>query len=306
MKPNVNPFALPFPLAWFHPRSRAPWSARLGAVAEWQLSRIPQRKLESKPQTDLLYITMTSRAHWLLLRESLVSLHRAWKALPKLVIISDGSWKPEEFHAAFSFWPNPIQLLMPGEVLEPFIKKGQLQLIKLSEAQPYGIKLAAIILLAQTSEVLCVDSDILWFKDPAEILQQARERGGPASVIESGRSYNEDMIRRFCPEGLPAPSINSGMVYLKGDLFAPEMLQAVLDSALEQPKHGFMEQTVITIAVVKNGRRFPAELCLVDYADALTLKRRKSWQESFHSRHYVNLMRHQFYRDALTLRRLAI
>ncbi len=246
---------------------------------------------------------MASRGHWLLLRESLVSLHRAWQSLPALTVVSDGSWKKDEFIGAFDFWPNPIRVLTPNEILEQLAKAGQSALVELAKAHPLGLKLAAIILSAQQDAVLFVDSDILWFSDPNKIIEHFRGVKGPVTAIETGSSYSEKLIQQFCPEGLQSPGINTGCVYLEGELCERELFQELLAAALEEPKHNFNEQTIIAIAVQKNGYRFPLELCLVDFSDASAFKRKKPWQNGVFSRHYVNWMRHQFYRDALRLRR---
>ena len=248
---------------------------------------------------------MVGRSHWLLLRESLVSLHRTWHSIPELTVVSDGSWKKDEFLKTFDFWPGSIRVLDTDEIFEPLNNTGQQDLVKLAKSHPLGLKLATIIVCAQRKPVFFVDSDILWFSDPADILKSYNSPGGPVTTVENGSSYNESLVQRFCPEGIPAPGVNTGCVYLQGNLCGESLLRDLLTAALEDPKENFNEQTIIAIAVQKGGRTFPARLCLVDFADAMTFKRRKPWREGFHSRHYVNWMRHQFYRDALTLRRTA-
>lgn len=245
---------------------------------------------------------MASRGHWLLLRESLVSLHRTWQSIPQLTVVSDGSWKKDEFIATFDFWPDSIQVLTSDEILELLAKAGQGALVELAKAHPLGLKLAVIVSSARQGTMFFVDSDILWFSDPAKILEQFRDVKGPVTGVENGRSYNERLIQQFCPEGLQSPGINTGCVYLQGELCEPALFQKLLAAALEEPKHNFNEQTIIALAVQKSGRKFPAELCLVDFADANAFRHRKPWLNGVYSRHYVNWMRHQFYRDAMTLR----
>ena len=299
-----NPFAAPAPWSWFHPRCRAPLAHRLGAIAEYRLSRHRQERLGAKENSGLNYVTMAARAHWLLLRESLVSQHRAWQALPKLTVVSDGSWQRSEFAEAFNFWPNPIRILMPGDILEPLAQSGQTALVQLARAHPLGLKLAAIILSAQQEATLFVDSDILWFSEPPEILRKFNGVAGPRATVETGCSCNEALVRRFCPQGLSAPGVNTGCVYLEGALCDGPLLRDLLAAALENPGHNFNEQTIIAIAIQANGGKLPAEFCLVDFADALTVSRRQPWREGYHARHYVNWMRHQFFRDAGKLRRM--
>ncbi len=281
---------------------KVPLAIRLGALAEYLLSRHTQEKLAAKTTSPLRYVTMAGRAHWLLLRESLVSLHRSWQSIPRLIVVSDGSWGKKEFVEAFRFWPEPIEILMPDDITVPLLKEGQTELAQLAANHPLGLKLAAILYMAKEEQILFVDSDILWFSDPKLILSEFRDLPGPTTSVESGYSYNEALIRRHCPNKFIEPHPNTGLVYLKGKLCSFELLQDMLMTALEQPKHPFNEQTIIAIAVNQSGRRFPDEFCLVYFDDAFALRRRKPWREGFHSRHYVHWMRHQFYRDALRLR----
>ncbi len=245
---------------------------------------------------------MTGRAHWLLLRESLVALHRSWQTLPQLIVVSDGSWQAEEFNAAFDFWPEPIQVMMPEDIIAPLTRARQTDLVELARQHPLGLKLAAIISQARQHEILFVDSDILWFADPSQILAGLKGLGGPSVTVENGCSYNEELLKLHAPEALAKPGINTGCVHLDGELCEREFLAAMLATALQQPKHNFNEQSIIAAAVQKHGRRLPPEFCLVDFADARTWKRRKPWREGFYARHYVNFMRHQFHRDARALR----
>lgn len=301
----TNPFAIPFPTGWFHPRCRAPLSHRWGGVVEYWLSRHVQPKLAPKQNGTLQYITMAGRSHWLLLRESLVSLHRTWNLLPPLTIVSDGSWARDEFLEAFWFWPEPMRVLMPADITEPLQEAGHTALVQLAKQHPLGLKLAAIVFLARQQRALFVDSDILWFSDPRDIMIQFDGCQGPVASVENKGAFNESLVRQHCPEGLMPPPVNTGCVYLKGELCDPDLLQALLNSALQQPKHNFNEQSIIAVAVQKNGKKFPPEFCLVDFADAFAFKRQKPWRNGFRARHYVNWMRHQFYRDALKLRNLA-
>jgi hypothetical protein len=282
-------------------RGRAPLAMGAGAIAEHLLSRHVQKRIEVKSLSPLRYVSMAGRKHWLLLRESLVSLDRSWPSLPLLTIISDGSWEKQEFLDEFRFWPGPIELLMPDDITAPLSNSGSNKLVQLAKQHPLGLKLAAIIYLAQKEQILFVDSDILWFSDPEPILAKFRDFSGPATGIETGGSFNRDLIQKHCPEvNSSSPYVNTGCVYLKGELCPSDLLESMLTTALEQPKNYFNEQSIIAVAVQRWGRRFPPNFCLVDF-DALALYR-NPWQKGYYACHYVNWVRHQFYRDAFWLR----
>src|SRR6266700_616714 len=88
-------------------------SVRLGEVAHSILSHWPIRPQPAKPIANFRYVTMCDRAHWLMLRESLFSLHRSWTLLPEITVVSHGTWTPSEFGDVFAWWPWTIALLAP-------------------------------------------------------------------------------------------------------------------------------------------------------------------------------------------------
>src|ERR1035437_3990435 len=110
----------------------------LGAFAERLLARHRQQMLEIKPISSLRYVTMGGRKHWLLLRESLVSLHRAWNSIPCLTVVSDGSWEKQEFLDAFRFWPGPMEVLMPDDITGPLSDAGKDVLVQMAAQHPLG------------------------------------------------------------------------------------------------------------------------------------------------------------------------
>jgi hypothetical protein len=282
-------------------RGRAPLARGTGAIAKHLLSRQLQQKIKVKPLSSLRYVSMVGRKHWLLLRESLVSLNRCWVNIPRLTIVSDGSWEKAEFLGYFGFWSGPIEILMPSEIIGPLTAGGAGKLVQLANQHPLGLKLAAIVYLAQKEQILFVDSDILWFSDPESFLAKFRDCVGPATGIETGGSFNRDLIQKHCPEVISSfPYVNTGCVYLKGELCPCDLLESMLTTALEQPENYFNEQSIIAVAVQRVGRRFPSNFCLVDF-DALALHR-NPWRKGYYACHYVHWMRHQFYRDAFWLR----
>lgn len=245
---------------------------------------------------------MASRDHWLLLRESLLSLYRAWEVLPRVCIVSDGSWTAGELEEAFDFWPSPIETVSREQVLTRLIESKEHTLAELAKSHPLALKLGAIVISATKGRILFVDSDILWFSDPAKVLAPLAKERGAFVTSEPGTSFNLDLLRTYCPELLRPPGINSGCVWLDGPLCDPTLFQELLSFAARQPTHEFNEQTIIAIAAKKYGGILPPQFCLVDFADAFSTQRRNMRAEGIHARHYVRFMRHQFYRDALTLR----
>src|SRR5205814_4659598 len=87
-----NALARRFAPGLFRPFSGMNISVRLGEIAQTVLSRWPIPPQPDKASVGFCYVTLSDRAHWLMLRESLFSLYRSWNSLPKVSIVSDGGW----------------------------------------------------------------------------------------------------------------------------------------------------------------------------------------------------------------------
>ena len=111
-------FARKFAAGLLQPFSGLNVSVRLGEIAQTILSRGPVPAQPAKPLANFCYLTVSDRRHWLMLRESLYSLHRSWKLLPEITVVSDGSWTANDFARVFAWWPTPITVLTRAEICE--------------------------------------------------------------------------------------------------------------------------------------------------------------------------------------------
>jgi hypothetical protein len=277
-------------------------SVRLGEIAQTVLSRWPIPPQPPKPIANFCYLTVGGRSHWPLLRESLFSLHRSWSSLPKVIVVSDGGWAADEFAEVFGWWPAPIRVLAREEVCTAAVSAGFPELAEYAHEIPYGLKLAAIVTQGREQPILFVDADVLWFGDPALLFGDPASWDKPRALQESNCHQREDMALRHCAQVLQPPFVNSGIVAIKGDLMARELLRSIVQDALVDPQDSRCEQTIIATSVKLRGELFPDKLCLVQFDDVHRLRTRNAKLEGYYSRHYVNWMRHLFYRDALTLR----
>ncbi len=291
-----------FALGLLRPFSGMNVSVRLGEIAQSILSRWPVPPESPKPTANFRYLTLCGRGNWLMLRESLLSLYRSSSSLPKLSVVSDGSWTSEEFAEVFAWWPAPITLLQRDEVSQSASSAGFPELAKYARESPYGLKLSAIVTQAIEQPVLFVDADILWFRDPMLLLGDPALWGKPRALRESNCHQSRDMALHYCVQVLEPPFVNSGIVALHGELMAPELLRSMVQEALPQPQDSRCEQTIVAAAVKLRGQLFPDKLCLVGFDDAYRFRSRDARNEGYYSRHYVNWMRHMLYRDALKLR----
>jgi hypothetical protein len=277
-------------------------SVRFGEIAQTILSRWPISPQPAKPVANFCYVTVSDRRHWLMLRESLFSLHRSWNSLPEITVVSDGSWTVNEFAEVFAWWPTPITILTRAEICQAVSSAGFSELADYAGQSPYGLKLAAIVTQAKKRPTIFVDADILWFRDPALLLGDRVLWGKPRALRESSCHQRRDMAMRHCAQVLEPPFINSGIVALHGELMTPALLRSMVQDALRDPQDSSYEQTIIASAVKLGGEVFPEKLSLVEFDDVHRFSPRNMNNEGYYSRHYVNWMRHVLYRDALKLR----
>ena len=277
-------------------------SVRLGQLACNILSRWPINPLPPKPESGLNYLTIAGRSHWLMLRESMLSLYRSWKKLPTITVVSDGSWLAADFYPVFSWWPGKINVVSPEEIIAEADAAGERELAKYAEASGWGLKVASIVLFARREPVLFVDADILWFADPSDLLGPKDSWAEPRGVRESNCYQHREMALRFCAGVLEPPFVNGGILALHGEFLTPAVLRAMVREALVDPQDGAFEQTIIASAVHMGAGLLPGEMSLVAFDDVDRFRQRNMRTEGYYSRHYVNWMRHLFYRDALKLR----
>jgi hypothetical protein len=274
----------------------------LGEIAQTILSRWPIPPQPSKPTANFCYVAVIDRAYWLMLRESLFSLYRSWNLLPKVSVVSDGTWTATEFADVFAWWPAPITVLTRQQICEAALSADLPELAGYARESPYGLKLAAIVIEARKQPVLFVDADILWFTDPLLLLGEPTSWTKPRGLRESNCHQRQEMALRHCAQVLEPPFVNSGIVALHGELMPPDLLHSMVQEALPFPQDSSCEQTIIASAVKIGGELFPEKLSLVEFDDVHRFRSRNMKTEGYSSRHYVNWIRHLFYRDALKLR----
>jgi hypothetical protein len=295
-------FRLKFAAGLLNPFSGMNASVRLGQLALNILSRWSITPLPPKPESSLCYLTIAARTHWLLLRESMFSVYRSWKKLPTITVVSDASWSAADFYPVFSWWPGKVDVLSREQIVADADAAGERELAQYAEASAWGCKVASIVLVARREPVLFVDADILWFKDPADLLGTTDSWGKPRGVRESNCYQHRDMALRFCPQALEPPYVNGGILALHGEFLTAGILRPMVNEALADPKDGAFEQTIIASAVHRGAGLLPGETSLVEFDDIDRFCHRNMIREGYYSRHYVNWMRHLFYRDALKLR----
>ena len=291
-----------FALGLLRPFSGMNISVRLGEIAQTILSCWSIPPQAARPIANFRYLTMCDRAHWLMLRESLFSLHQSWTLLPEITVVSDGTWTANEFTDVFGWWPAPITVLTRQQICLAASSADLPELAEYARESPYGLKVAAIVIEARKQPVLFVDADILWFQDPLLLLGESASWTKPRGLRESNCHQRREMALRHCASVLEPPFVNSGIVAVHGELMAPKLLRSMAQEALPFPQDSSCEQTIVASAVKIGGELLPEKLSLVEFDDVFRFRSRNMKTEGYYSRHYVHWMRHVLYRDALRLR----
>jgi hypothetical protein len=251
--------------------------------------------------------------HVMMAREGLRSLVRTWRAVPPLVLVSDGSLSPRDVDRALGWYPAPMEVRERDAIIASAATEGGPDLAAFAAAAydcagttAFALKFAAAVLEAKRQPVLLSDADILWFRDFGEEVRRLRGAGAGV-VIRTMRDYQksydgeiETLFQRF-GAAARAPYVNAGLVYLSGDLLGAVDLTPALRIGV-QPGHYFAEQTIFALAAAALGAEpWDHETVACFQADEETFGvtyRRTSW----YARHYVAPVRHLFWRDALALR----
>jgi len=268
-------------------------------IAEWRLAGRELPNIKSKPDASFRLVSMAGIKHLPLLRESLYSFALNASQIPQLTVLSDGKLTSTEFISALSFWPGPIEVLMPSDAMDSISPDIRSLLDPLVKAHPHGLKLAGVIALSTSRPLFFSDSDILWFSDPVPLISKSINNFKIAVTHEEGCSVNRELALKYAPELLNAPSANSGCILINYDVMSDSLLPELLQEAGKNLNDEINEQTILGILSSLRGGFLPNELCLTAFADAFHTNSRKPWKEGFASRHYVRFMRHQFYRDVL-------
>jgi hypothetical protein len=297
-----SPLYRRFPLWAFNPFRRSQVAWRLGNLAEWILSKLSVPAFFPKPASDINYATMAGKAHLLQLRESLITVARTWSAVPRLTVLSDGSWSKTDAESFLEWWPQNLRFVNPEDVRANLRKQGRAKLASFTVTHPLSLKLGFIVAEACYRRCFFADSDILWFKDPSNLLSGHNWEAGVAATVESTGSLNRELARQICPEMLNPPFINTGVILLSGQLFGePQRMDEIL-TKIKTPNHEFNEQTIIAAAVRSGGQILPQDFMINDFDRPFDPWPKHLNGKGGHARHYVRFMRHLLYRDALILR----
>jgi hypothetical protein len=266
------------------------------------LRLLPRPATASRLEIDLTFLTFGGAGHRLMLEQCLFSLHRAWPALPRVRIVSDGSLDLEQARSALSWWPGPWELLGWRDLVPGLLDRGHGSLVRFAERDAMGRKMAAIVAGAAGGAVLYCDVDVLWFRFPPT-LDRLLAAAGPSLAMSSDPypAYDPALVPGRLPELAAPPHFCAGVLFARGDFLAACRVEPLLADAAERGI-GLSEQTILAEADRQlGGDRWPEGEIFLGERDRFSLApsyRHRPWA----ARHYVGQVRHLFWRDALALR----
>jgi hypothetical protein len=282
-------------------RSRAAHSlAYRSAWAYRRLARaLPVRRPGRKPEMPLTYLTFGGAVHAEMLRESLASLCRAWPALPRLRVVSDGSLTRTAAEELLEWWPAPWSFLSWEDFLPRLTDSN---LAAFARREPMGRKLAAVVGSALDGPTLYSDVDVLWFRFPASV-DRLMSSAGPTLAMSPDMQpmYDKALVPSLLPHLANQPFYCAGLLYAAGDFLHTRRTTGLLAYAAEHGT-GVTEQTILAAVNHDLGAVSwpPDEVALLEddrFSHAPSFINTR-WA----ARHYVGQVRHIFWRDALALR----
>jgi hypothetical protein len=179
-----------------------------------------------------------------------------------LVIHINGTAKASVYDRLQAHFPDATLIprdLADGLVESQLIARGFSRLVSARRSSPFMVKLIDIPLLAEGAVVVGIDSDVLFFDNPAEMLDRC-SRPSRAYLFQrdSESTYNISQADAFDEFGIHlAPRVNTGFLVYPRVL--PDM--AAFERYLRHPDvarpTGFIEQTLYALHA--------SELGVVDY-----------------------------------------
>ncbi|GAB4233158.1 MAG: hypothetical protein Kow0049_16430 [Stanieria sp.] len=150
--------------------------------------------------------------------------------------------------------------------------------------------------------ILWCDSDILWFKELSSLPTGLKKSSVILKTTEDfQQSYDPNLLEQKLKHLHEFHFVNTGLVFLKGNLLEACKLKNLINCASKNPHH-FSEQTILAEAAYQLRQNYWTleEInCSYDsYSLILPTFFRKKWV----AKHYVSGIRHQLWQDAFALR----
>jgi len=251
-----------------------------------------------KKKFSLKIVTMVGSSQVSLLQQCFLTMFRCWEKIPdKIIVVSDGSVNETDMRKYFQFFPAGTEYRQPQDYLVPF---HGTPLGEYATQHPFGLKLAILLKENENGRTLWCDSDILFFGDLSQPIQNLPS--GPICVagVDWIHGY-EPQLRDFLGgQWMPEMPVNAGFILFEAVPFEMGQIQAGLDFSRKSWDWA-TEQTLVAYFHAKMGGRYwlPEEMVITG-EDSQEL-RGDPWRRKWRGRHYIKPYRQLFWRDVFFL-----
>ena len=239
-----------------------------------------------------------------MLRESLYSFYASNSKLPSIKIFTDGTISKEKLTQLFKWYPNSLQIIEKEDCISYHRTKRRDSLVRFAEINPMGLKLAAIVQVADNSPCFYCDTDILAFNSLEKLITKTSlciAKDYLCMSRDYQAAYDEHIQKKYFPNLNQSPFYCAGFLSLSGNILQLPMMDAILEDCCKQSNH-FTEQTIFAgLNRTYFNQHWDDELITIYQDDQQSLAPtylKKEWV----ARHYVGAFRHLFWRDAFFLR----
>ena len=169
------------------------------------------------------------------------------------------------------------------------------------EQHRLGLKLGLVLLYQEQGRVLYLDSDVLAFHPPREVLEAMRAGGGTRYLLDPGTgTFDQRLVATARARGLPPPGpLNSGVLLLDRGCVRLEEVEQLLEGGTDASSW-FTEQTLLALLLMPVGEPLPPDRYVV------STQRQFYWEQdvdygAIAVRHFTGPTRHVMYLKGLPL-----
>ncbi len=293
-----------FPFWTLNPKNSAKLDFRWSKMAEFILNRAEKPKFKRRRFNKSFSLSILVRKKDLAMSAiSLKSFNKKGNTAPKLIVGCDDSLTVECALNFYHSWPGGVEAYSISDVAQWHRQKGDEIMARFCEAHVFGFKhcLCLMALEINRQPVLYSDSDVLWFRDPAQLVAKYSYQSVFGS-IDCGLSYNHFLLANF-PEykALLADGcgINAGFaIFNDCPNYGPQEVSFIQRVLEQKPAHFFSEQTLLAILTKKQGGVIAEDDVVISESRSFF----PSWiSKKWYARHYVSSVREQIWSDAIFL-----
>lgn len=232
------------------------------------------------------------------LNAAIYSVYKTWKQLPNIIILTDGT-PAAVIQKKLIQWPKKVEII-PWETSASYYRdKGNTDLYNYAANELWGKKFVGILYCAEKGKVLYSDTDVLWYKDPIDLIKDQNSPFIQMSQEAGEHAYSIPMLDELKENDLlHKEPLNAGVIYVNGD-FSSFPKWTSFCSFLAQKPDFRTEQTGFAILTHYFGTPWDTKQVVLQIDDKteLTLKKYKQYYKTMCARHYVDTKPWLFWRD---------